>query len=114
MLLLRPLPLPIRQIISYGKSVVDENDARFGGLRRPGGGFQKKLAPSAAVIKQSHVVNQKRVATPAGGSDERPPNPARPFNKSDAVFFHIRSNSRSDLVGLGVLPITAACEGANN
>ena len=95
------------------KSVVNENDARFGGLCRPEGGFQKKLAPSSAVIKQSHVVNQKRVLTSAGRPDERLPNPARPFDKSDGVFFHIRSNSRSDLVGLGVLRITAACEGAN-
>ncbi len=83
------------------ESDLDENDARFGGLCRPERGFQKKLAPSAAVIKQGHVVNQKRVVTSAGRPDERLPNPAWPFDKSEAVFFHIRSNTRSDLVGLG-------------
>src|SRR5439155_22433886 len=112
-LLSQPRPPSLREISSYLESDLDENDARFGGLCRPKRGFQKKLAPSAAVIKQSHVVNQKRVVTSAGRPDERLPNPAWPFDKAEAVFFHIRSNTRSDLVGLSALRITAAYEDAN-
>jgi len=77
------------------------------------GSLQKEFPPSAAEIKRSHTVYQEPVVLAADRPNERPPGVAQPFNRSDAAFFHIRSNAWSQLAGLGVLRITAAFENGN-
>jgi hypothetical protein len=77
-----------------------------------GAGFQKEFPRSAAEIERDHAVYQKRVVLAAAGPSERPPSVAQPFSAVVECFFHMRSNTRSQLAGLGGLGMGAG-ENAN-
>jgi|SRR5438093_445866 len=75
--------------------------------------LQKELLPSAAEIECSHAVDQQWIVVAACGPNERSPSVAQPFNRSDATFFHIHSNTWSQRDGLSAFGITAPCENAS-
>jgi hypothetical protein len=56
-------------------------------------GFEKEFSPTALEIKASHAIYEQRIVIATAGPAKRPPGVAQPFNKSDALFFHIRSNT---------------------
>jgi len=91
-LLPQPLPLSLRWIISYAERLVDESDGRFCShvFWRD---FEKEFPPTTLEIKRSHAIHEQRIVVAAAGPAERSPGVAQPFNKSDALFFHIRSNA---------------------
>jgi hypothetical protein len=56
-------------------------------------GLEKEFPPPAIEIKRSHAIYEQRIVIAAAGPAKRSPRVAQPFNKSDALFFHIRSDT---------------------
>src|SRR5207248_3840758 len=73
----------------------------------------REFPPSAAEIKRSHAVYQERIVFAPNRPNKRPPTAAQQFNRSEAVSFHVRFATRSQLPGLAAFWITAICDNVN-